>query len=384
MTRERLYIVHGMGNDAVGLVGSITTPIAGAGGNIVDLRQDVLHGLFTIFMVVDLSACDLRIDSFRDMVKKIAEDTGIELGVEKYYPIARNPEKKNMLLVLVGGDQPGIIASISRALAKYRINIEFSQTIGREDVFLMELLTDISAASLPLDNLTTELTRTMADMGIQTIVQTSDVFNKKKRVIMFDIAGSFMPGNLVEELLRQTGLSNADLKRAYTTNDPADVCSKAASLLEGFPFEAMNAIAQSITAAPGTSELLQTLKIMGYRIGLVSNAFSVFTDSLGARLGLDHCLGIRLDIDDDTRTAAGGYAADERAARNIQSVIRSVSAHEGTGTGDVTVLSDSSGRHTPGIRLDFNQETIINLYNKKIMTRDNLIGILGSFGVPRS
>ncbi|MEJ2053763.1 MAG: ACT domain-containing protein, partial [Calditrichaceae bacterium] len=65
MSRQRLYIVHGMGNDAVGLVGGITEPIASAGGNIVDLRQDVLHGLFTIYLVVDLTDCEIRIDAFK-------------------------------------------------------------------------------------------------------------------------------------------------------------------------------------------------------------------------------------------------------------------------------------------------------------------------------
>jgi len=102
MANQRLYIVHGMGTDAVGLVGSITTPIAQAGGNIVDLRQDVLHGLFTLFMVVDLTQCSLRIDEFRKIVRDLGEDTGLTLSVDKYFPIPRNPDQKNMLLIIMG------------------------------------------------------------------------------------------------------------------------------------------------------------------------------------------------------------------------------------------------------------------------------------------
>ena len=62
MSRKNFYIIHGMGNDTVGLVGNITTPIAAKGGNIVDLRQDVLHGLFTIYLVVDLADSELRFE----------------------------------------------------------------------------------------------------------------------------------------------------------------------------------------------------------------------------------------------------------------------------------------------------------------------------------
>ena len=116
-------------------MGRITSPIAGVGGNIVDLRQDVLHGLFTIYLVVDLTACDLRIDKFKDIIKSIAEDTGLALSVDTYHPVARNPEKKNILVILIGSDKPGIIASIAKTLGNYKANIEFAKNIGREGLF---------------------------------------------------------------------------------------------------------------------------------------------------------------------------------------------------------------------------------------------------------
>ena len=94
MTRQRLYVVYGKGTDSVGLVGSITAPISQAGGNIVDLRQDVLHGLFTIFLVVDLSENKVRIEDLTEMVQRINEDTGLELSVDNYNPKPRDPDKK--------------------------------------------------------------------------------------------------------------------------------------------------------------------------------------------------------------------------------------------------------------------------------------------------
>ncbi|MHB8866704.1 MAG: ACT domain-containing protein, partial [Pirellulaceae bacterium] len=169
MTRQRLYVVYGLGSDAVGLVGSITAPISQVGGNIVDLRQDVLHGLFTIFLVVDLSDTEMRIEDLTEMVRKIGEDTGLELSVDNYNPTPRDPDKKNVLLILVGNDRPGIISSISEILGKYKANIEFAQSIGREGVFLTELLTDISHSLIPLENLQATVRKAMADVGIQTV-----------------------------------------------------------------------------------------------------------------------------------------------------------------------------------------------------------------------
>jgi len=383
MQRQRLYIVHGMGSDAVGLVGSITTPIAKAGGNIVDLRQDVLHGLFTIYMVVDLSESQLRIEAFTDMVKGISEDTGLQLMVDTYYPVARSPEKKNALLILLGNDKPGIIASISQTLSKYAINIECAQTIAREGVFLMELLTDISHCSLPLGNLKALLEEKMGGMGMKTILQTEDVFNKKKRVILFDIASSFMSKALIAEILRQTGISPSELSSAYCRDNAAAVLVKAASCLDGFPVEVMNTILGGISATPGTSELLQTLKIMGYRIGLVSNGFSLFTDSLKTVLGLDFSFGMQLDVDDDSKAVRGVGASDAYANKDLGAIIRRVTQTESVAAEDVTVMSDVGLDETCGIRLEFNLEMVLDLYNKHVISKENLVGLLGSFGVPR-
>ena len=91
MNNQQLYIVHGMGSDAVGLVGGITAPIAAAGGNIIDLRQDVLHGLFTIYMVVDLSDGQLEPFALQTILAEISEDTGLSMTIDQYTPSCPSP-----------------------------------------------------------------------------------------------------------------------------------------------------------------------------------------------------------------------------------------------------------------------------------------------------
>ncbi|HOW99768.1 MAG TPA: ACT domain-containing protein, partial [Deltaproteobacteria bacterium] len=88
-----LYIIYGIGADSVGLVGGITSPIAAVRGNIVDMRQDVLHGLFTIYLVVDLEGATIKLAEFTKLVEKISDDTGLTLFVDKYLPVPRPPKK---------------------------------------------------------------------------------------------------------------------------------------------------------------------------------------------------------------------------------------------------------------------------------------------------
>ncbi|MBD3241387.1 MAG: ACT domain-containing protein [Chitinivibrionales bacterium] len=380
MTRERLYMIHGTGPDRVGLVGDITAAVAEAGGNIVDLRQDVLHGLFTLFMVVDLAETELRVDELRAMVRRLAEDTGLGLTVEKYAPVGRSPEKRTMLMILIGPDRPGIIASVSQTLGKYGINIERAQNVGREDVFLMELLVDISNCTIPLDNAQSTLEKTMAQMDIRTMFQTEDVYNKKKRVVLFDIQGSFFDTAVWGEITGQTGLSGDDT-RVLCGDDAGAVLREAAARLEGFPSAVMYQIVDGVGATPGTIELLQTLKTMGYTVAVRSSAFSCCVERLKSHLGIDHAFGVALPIDDDSRTIIGELPAGT-AADDIERIIAALADTEGVSREDITLVSGDPGRPTPGIRLTFDLGTLLDLYNKRVVNKDNLVGILGSFGVP--
>jgi len=383
MALRRLYMVHGMGNDSVGLVGSITTPIAKAGGNIVDLRQDVLHGLFTIFMVVDLSETVLHLGELTKMVSTIADDTNLEMTVDRYSPVARSPEKKNLLLILVGKDAPGIIAAISESLSRYDINIEFAKTIAREGIFLMELLTDISRCAIPLENLRSVLSKNMSSMNIQTMFQTEDVFNKKKRIIFFDMASSFIDRARLEEILRLTGTDWREITSAYSVERALPSLQAAASYLDGAPLDLMTRIMEKIEITPGTTELVQTLKIMGYKVALMSNAFSFFTDFLKEKLDIDYCFGIKVRVDDDTRTIVGELDPDADKNRNRERIIAGIAEKESIDQEGITIISDEGFRETPGIRLSFDMAILLDGYNKHVISREKLLGILGSFGIPR-
>ncbi len=382
MTRERLYIVHGMGNDAVGLVGRIAAAIAGAGGNIVDLRQDVLHGLFTVYLVVDASGSDLRIEGLQALIGELAEDTGLDFSVDKYHPVARNPEKKNVLVIVLGPDRPGIIASVCETLGRYGSNIESAQTVARAGVFVMELLADVSHATLPLDNLKAVVREHAAAMGVNTAFQTEDVFNKRKRIILFDVTGSFLSRALRRDIVDQTGLSPEDLEAVYSPADVRGSLERAAARLEGLPAEVMNGIVARVVPMPETMELLQTLKIMGYRTALACDGFSLFTEVVRRKLGIEHAFGVRLPVDDDSGTITGDLPADARRGRESDAVRARLTKEESVGEDDITVVADQGAAEPPGIRLSFDLEQLLGFYNTRVLSRENVVGLLGSFGIP--
>jgi phosphoserine phosphatase len=375
MARERLFIIHGMGPDAVGLVGRITEEMAQHKGNILDLRQDVLHGLFIIYLVVDLSDSNLRIEEFSTLIARLSEDTGIMLQVDNYNPVARNPERKNMLVTLLGADHPGIIASIAKLLGNYAVNIEFARNIGREGVFLMELMTDISACTIPLENVMSTVSTAMAQQGIKSLFQTDDVFNKKKRIILFDINASLMDEPQRLEVVRQAGLDQSALDRLLSDTTAQTI----AAGLEGISCATYESMFAGIHATPDTLELLQTLKTMGYTIGLISSASTLCIERLSTHLALDYRFGIPYEIDHDTQTFTGAISCDFSGI-DRQSIIRSIVAREGITADDVTIINTGNRQQLPGIHPVFDLGAILELYNKRSLAKEFLTAAIASFG----
>ncbi len=381
-----LYIIYGIGKDSVGLVGTITTPIAKVGGNIVDMRQDVLHGLFTIYLVVDLAKASVSVKEFRSLVDKIASETGLKLAIDKYTPILTGPEKKNVLLTLVGKDKPGIIATISEKLGRYNINIETSDVVARENIFLMDLLCDVSQSVLPMNNLKATIRDIMLSIQINTMFQTEDVFNKKKKIILFDIAGSFIDLQTFQEIVQQAGIRRDVLCRTRPDESDLSFMHTTAGFLEGLPLTVIDTIIASIEVSRGTQELLRTLKIMGYKIGLISNAFTFFTNPIGVRMGIDYAFGYDLPVDDDSQSIVGDLPAGLMHPIEKAKIISSVMAQEKVDEDDITVISDQDIDYptTPGINLLFNLKVMLDLVNQHALSRESLKGLLRSFGIPRS
>ena len=383
MAKPKLFVVHGMGPDAVGLIGRITAPIAQVRGNILDLRQDVLHGLFTIYMVVDLTDSSVEFDAFATIVQEITDDTGLKITVDRYTPVPRNPEKKNVLIICVGMDKPGIIAASSRMLGQYQANIEFAQSIGREGIFLMELLTDVSGVAIPVENLKRTIQQNMQQLNIQTGFQDEHVFIKRPRLILFHITSSFIKGETFREILRQTGITPQEIAALYSPANPMTALQQAAARLDGLPLDVLNCLLTGIRPTAGSTELVQTLKIMGYKIALASTACSFFTDHIQKQLDLDYVYGTCHEVDDDTRTLVGELSTERLGGHALDMVLSHLTAVEKVGRDDVTVITDEGCDETPGIRVEVNLEVLLDCVNKRVMSRDNLIGVLGSFGIPR-
>ena len=86
------------------------------------------------------------------------------------------------IVTVIGQDRPGIIAKVSTALAKSKVNIEdISQTL-MQDNFTMLMLCDLENATLSLKELKESLVKVGQEIGVSIHVQHEDIFNAMHKI----------------------------------------------------------------------------------------------------------------------------------------------------------------------------------------------------------
>lgn len=86
------------------------------------------------------------------------------------------------IVTVVGKDRVGIIANVCTALANYNVNVlDINQTV-MQGYFTMMMATDVSACSIPLADLVTEMARIGEEIGLSIRVQREDIFQAMHRI----------------------------------------------------------------------------------------------------------------------------------------------------------------------------------------------------------
>ena len=86
------------------------------------------------------------------------------------------------IVTVVGKDRVGIIAGVCTALANFNVNVlDISQTV-MQGYFTMMMATDVSASTVPMAQLASELDKIGKDMGLSIRIQREDIFEAMHRI----------------------------------------------------------------------------------------------------------------------------------------------------------------------------------------------------------
>ena len=72
-----------VGQDRVGIIAGVCTALAKYNVNVLDIRQTVMQGYFTMMMVTEVSMCNLPLGDLITKMDEIGKEMGLSIRVQR-------------------------------------------------------------------------------------------------------------------------------------------------------------------------------------------------------------------------------------------------------------------------------------------------------------
>jgi phosphoserine phosphatase len=381
-------VITATGKDKPGLIAEITNAIAGANVNILDIEAFSMRGLFAIFMIADCRAARISVEALKAQLVDIGSEIGLDVTLEPYVAGRQKGEKKPVLLTTIGKDRPGIVAEVSKFLSEKKANIERIRMIASGELNVMEILIDISDLSYSFEDFRSGLEDVCSEVGQDVVVQEEGVFQRPKRLIVFDVDSTLIDVEVIDELAKAAGVSGKVkeiTRRAMNGEiDFKPALRERAMLLKGLRTEVLKTIADNLEITPNAEELISTLKMLGFKTALVSGGFKYFVNRIKEKLGIDYAYGNQLMIKDGKLT--GEVEEPIIDSKRKGELIRELAKKENLLLEEIVAVGDGANDRfmlqSSGLGIALNPKDILKKVADGVLTKENLTGILYCLGAP--
>lgn len=143
--------VTAIGRDRPGIVASVTGSLLDLGGNVEDSQMSILGGHFAVMLLVAVPDGTER-EQVVERLAEVAQEHELEaISVAEVSEQSARPAAPSHVLSVYGADRPGIVHSVSSALAEEGVNITDLETkltgSSEAPVYVMVLEVALGAAA---------------------------------------------------------------------------------------------------------------------------------------------------------------------------------------------------------------------------------------------
>jgi phosphoserine phosphatase len=384
-----LYVISAVGKDQPGLVHRVAQVLSDLNVNIVDIEARSVRGHFMMFLVVDMSTSPHDFDTMIKALEPAEAYFDLGLKVKVYDAGRRKADKRLMALTIMGIDRPGIVASLTKVIARNGVNIEKIKMIARGEYIAIELSVDVSELA-SMEDFRQKMYDYSADTGLDVSLRDDNLFKKTNRVVVFDCDSTIIREEVIDEMAKVAGVG----RRVKALTDQAmngeldynQAIRERVKLLKGLSVKQLEKLSSTIHLTPGAEELISALHLMGHKVAVISGGFSFFTNYLKERLNLDYVFANELEIEDGVTTGCikGDIVGPETKAEIINEIAReeNISVDQIVAVGDGA--NDRFMLEKAGLAIGFNPKKILKEYSDGIITSDNIFGLLYFLGAPDS
>ena len=311
--KEKIVTVSAIGLDSPGLVAKITTKIYDLQGNIIDVEENCRRGLFSIFLIIDFTETVISMDEIRTDLKDLEIKTGLKIIIAEYKQedLRYISQKENHMVTILGVDQPGIIAKVSKLFHDHNINIESCKMIARGTFFSMEMIIDTSEINTAphqdhesaLEKMKLKLKQVCNELNQSVVVQSEDIYRKVKKLVVFDVESTLLQqasmNKFIEMVKGEISPDASQCESLRVAGKDVETIKQNAMLLKGINSCEFENVADILELNPGAVELINILKSMGFKIALLSSGYNIFIKKIFEKAGVDYAFSNTLKTDEN-------------------------------------------------------------------------------------
>jgi len=287
------------GPDQPGITAAFSKILVDNHVEIVDIEQASLQDFLGLSFLLDMTGAKQSKDGVLKDLLFEASRLHLTLNFRLFSETemkARN--NKNLFILTYFGDTRAL-AEISNVLAEENANIEMISNLTRHCASCVELTINVNQVK-NLSQLKAKVLAQSHELNIDLALQKMEAYRKNKRLVFFDMDSTLVDMEIIDEMAQKAGVfkevSRITEKAMRGDIDFEESLTQRVALLKGLKMEALEGIRNEMKLSEGAEETVETLKRLGFKLGLVSGGFDYFVNFLKERLTLDFAFANRLEI----------------------------------------------------------------------------------------
>ena len=396
---SEIVLINVTGRDKPGLTSSLTAILARYQVNILDIGQAVIHDALSLGVLVEILPQDEPSPLLKDLVFR-----AYELGVDiRFTPISAadyahwvDQQESQRYIITVLGRQitaehisriAGVVSAndlniddITRLSARVPLKTEQRRQRGCIELAVRGLARDPNA-------MRAEFMRIAGELGIDIAFQEDTFYRRHRRLVAFDMDSTLIQQELIDELARAAGVGEEVARLTASAMrgelDFKESFRRRLALIRGLQVEVLEEIAAHLQLTEGAERLIAHLKLLGYKIAILSGGFTYFGRQLQQRLGIDYLCANELEIVDGrvSGQVQGEIVDGQRKAQLLAQIAKS----EGIDLEQVIAVGDGANDlpmlNIAGLGIAFHAKPLVREGARQSISTVGLDGILYLMGI---
>ena len=392
-------LIHFSGPDHPGQTTLLTGILAEHDACVLDIGQAVVHETLALGLLVEVPE-GREFGPLKEALIERAQALGLHV---RFTPISAealdhwlHAQGKDRFIITVLGRAISArqLSRVSAIIAEHRLNIDRIERLsGRLSLAIhsgdsnacVEL--EVSGQVASEDGMRADFLGAAQDLSIDIAFQRESIYRRNRRLFAFDMDSTLIQGEVIDELARVAGVAD----RVVVITESAmrgeiefkESFRRRVALLKGLPQERVRELIGSIPLAEGAEQLIRTLKVLGYKMAILSGGFTFFARHLQERFGIDYVYANTLEIADGVVTGeVNGRIIDGPGKAEL---LRQIAEREKISLEQVIAVGDGANDlpmlNLAGMGIAFRAKPLVRQSADQSVTHLGLDGLLYLIGV---